>query len=74
MEHGDWVKYLYAGLHRAFNTHEEKAESRPVSVLLSLISILTKNIYSASIITLLSKQRTLKNTDGVVMTVVENKI
>jgi len=49
--------------------------SRPVSVLLSSISILTKNnIYSASIITLLSKQHTLQNTSGVVITAVENKI
>ena len=41
---------------------------------LSLISILTKNIYSAPIITLLCKHRTLKNTEGVVITAVENKI
>jgi hypothetical protein len=41
---------------------------------LSLISILKKNIYSASIITLPSKHRALMNTEGDVKTAVENKI
>jgi hypothetical protein len=74
VEHDDWVKCLYARLNHVFNTLNRRQEVVLFQYSLSLISIPKKNIYSASIITLLSKQRTHKNTEGVVITVVENKI